>query len=253
MKSENFVLATILANAPFNCSSNHEHIYGDYQSINWKSLDQLAAVISDLIVRATPAICDAVRPLDFVTYHGNLAYAGVDILSEQELDDSSAKKMQELVTALLHLLTRQDANTQDLFENIGRSLSAEDIQHIREVADQFLSGRGDKPVQVPATVLIGKARLPVLGKYAAPPPVAQEPSKRLVFDAIIDGICISKSQVTLLADGIGTKKVAYDDERFFDDLHGWLKTREMRRAVVDNRQLADGSWVLTLTGFERDT
>lgn len=253
MKSENIVLATIRANAPFNCSSNHEHIYCDYKSVNWGSFDQLATPISNLIARVAPAISDAIKSLAFFIYRENLAYAGIDISSDQAIDDSVTKKIQSLVTALLYSLTHRDPNTQDLFEGLDQSLSPEDQQHVQEVSHRFLSTRGDKPIPTPVTVIIGTARLPVMGRYAPPPPVAQEPSKRLVFDAIIDGICISKSQVTLLINSIGAKKVAFDDERFFDDLHGWLKTREMRRAVVDNRQLADGSWVLTLTGFERDT
>ncbi len=251
MKSENLVLATILANAPFNCSSSHEHIYGDYQSINWKSLEQLATVISDLIARVTPAIGDAIKPLAFFIYRENLAYAGIDISSELPIGDASAERIQRLATALLYSLTHRDSNTQDLFENLEQSLSAGDREHLQELSHRFLSTHGDKAIQMPATVTIGTTRLPVLGKYAPPPPVTQEPSRRVAFDAVVDGICISKSHVTLLTNSIGAKKVAFDDERFFDDLHAWLKTREMRRVEVDNRQLADGSWALTLTGFKQ--
>lgn len=244
-------VVTIIADAPFSCSSSESVVYADFDSIKWKTLEEIAGMMSTTIVATVPIEQRSVRERQFVKIDGNLAFAGIDIVVEIDGPHAEVKQtIRDNCLAALRHISVNDQETDDLFDAADLSVSGESNQVVMSLANNFLSALGGKSISTPATIYVGESRVCVKGRYAVRPEIKARAPVEHRDEVIIDGLSFSDKKSTfLLANERGRIELLFDEAKFFGTLHSWLLTRESREISWARRPLADKRSVDVLLGI----
>jgi hypothetical protein len=247
--STTFVLARILADTPFACKMDDDAIYADFESINWKTLHQLAGVTTEACTHALDLAPELFLERQLITRREALAFAVIMIVvAIDEAEQDKIQTMQTIVARGLEKLMQPVNITADLFIRDITELPSDLMNSVDATINTYLSMHGGKSISTPLTISVGDKKFALCGKYAAAPPVTLQAEETRFIDAIIDGIIISESSLYLTAtEKQFTKKaIAFDEAKYFPVLHEWMAVRDFRRLTIRSRQLANGEFRWTL-------
>lgn len=242
-------LGKITAVSPIACQADEKALYGDFDSIGWRSLTQIA----ELSISAIDAIgiikVELVALRKFIISQGDLARAGIDLQFPAEaLTEGIREQVASVVTDVLQRVVSEEmAYTQSLFTHHS-NLSAEHAVMTAKVADEFLAKNGRKPITTPVNVEFENAEeLYVSGRFASAPPAEVGDGEVVTMEAVIDGLMFSAQDVYFLTNGKPAKiSLKYDDQEYFGILNAWLGMRNVRKITFRKRRIANGSWISTL-------
>ena len=241
-------IAKITGASPIACTAEEMAIYGDFDSIGWRSLSQIAELAISAIDATGAVESEVIALRKFITRQGNLAHAGIDLqLPAEAMKDGIKEHVGLVVTDVLQRVISDDVATQPLFTSRS-NLSSEDVEMTTKVADEFLTKQGRKPVTTPVNVeLEGADELHVSGRFACAPPVAVGDGEMVTTEAVIDGLMFTAQEAHFLTNGNPAKIVLkYDVQEYFELLHAWLEVRDVRKITFQKRRIANGSWISTL-------
>lgn len=241
-------LVKITAASPIACMAEEKALYGDFDSIGWRSLSQIAELAVSAIDGTGTVDGEMIALRKFITRQGNLAHAGIDLqLPAEALKEGILEQMTLIVTDVLQRVLSDKLPTQSLFVSPS-NLSSEHAAVSAKVAEDFLTKKGKKPVTTPVNVEFENADdLYISGRFASGPPVAVGDGEVVTMEAVIDGLKFTAQEVHFLTNGKPEKIVLkYDFQEFFLTLLSWFGVRDVRRITFRKRRIANGSWISTL-------
>lgn len=241
-------LVKIIAASPIACMAEEKALYGDFDSIGWRSLSQIAELAVSAIDGTGTVDGEMIALRKFITRQGNLAHAGIDLqLPAEALKEGIQEQVTAIVTDVLQRVLSDDVPTQPLFVS-SSNLSSEHAAVSAKVADDFLTKKGRKPVTTPVNVEFENAEeLYVSGRFASGPPVAVGDGEVVMMEAVIDGLTFTAQEVHFLTNGKPAKiSMKYDIQEYFEVLNAWLGVRDVRKITFRKRRIANGSWISAL-------